>query len=96
MNFRALPVTQHMRIWPIYVDFVTNHDIPETAIRVFRRYLKLNPRAREDFVEYLLKIDMLDEAAKNLVILVNEDKPVSEKGKTVHQVVQFFFTLFIY
>lgn len=85
-----------MRIWPIYVDFVTNHDIPETAIRVFRRYLKLNPRAREDFVEYLLKIDMLDEAAKNLVILVNEDKPVSEKGKTVHQVVQFFFTLFIY
>ncbi|VDM59565.1 unnamed protein product [Angiostrongylus costaricensis] len=49
------------------------------------RYMKLNPRAREDFVEYLIKIDQLDEAARQLVALVNEDMPVSDKGKTVHQ-----------
>uniref|UniRef100_A0A183CDC4 Pre-mRNA-splicing factor SYF1 n=1 Tax=Globodera pallida TaxID=36090 RepID=A0A183CDC4_GLOPA len=38
---RALPITQHMRIWPLYIDFITRHKIPETAIRVYRRFLKL-------------------------------------------------------
>lgn len=38
---RALPVTQHHRIWPLYLNFVKKHDIPETAVRVFRRYLKV-------------------------------------------------------
>ncbi|GMT04351.1 hypothetical protein PENTCL1PPCAC_26525, partial [Pristionchus entomophagus] len=84
-SLRALPVTQHMRIWPLYIDFLTTHDITETTIRCYRRYLKLNPLAREDFVEYLRKVDQLDEAAKQLANLVNEDRPVSEKGKTVHQ-----------
>ncbi|VDP43354.1 unnamed protein product [Heligmosomoides polygyrus] len=66
------------------IKFVTSHDIRETSIRV---YLKLYPRAREDFVEYLIKSDQLDEAARQLVIHVNEDMPVSDKGKTVHQLV---------
>lgn len=90
---RALPITQHMRIWPIYIDFITSHNIPETAIRVYRRYLKVYPAAREDFIEYLKGIDKLDEASNQLAILVNEDKLVSEKGKTVHQVffnIKFF------
>ena len=83
---RALPITQHMRIWPLYIEFVSSHNIPETAIRVYRRYLKVYPGGREDFIEYLMKIDKLDEAANQLIILVNEDKPISEKGKTGHQV----------
>lgn len=83
---RALPITQHMRIWPIYIEFVVSHNIPETTIRVYRRYLKVNLAAREDFVDYLISIDKLDEAANQLTILVNEDKLISEKGKTVHQV----------
>lgn len=90
---RALPITQHMRIWPIYIEFVTSHNIPETAIRVYRRFLKIFPAGREDFVEYLIKIDKLDEAATQLVILVNEDKQVSEKGKTCHQVNFLFYIL---
>lgn len=86
---RALPITQHMRIWPMYVEFIVLHNIPETSIRVYRRYLKVYPAAREDFVEYLKLIDKLDEAANQLAILVNEDKLISEKGKTVHQVLKF-------
>ncbi|KAI1715467.1 pre-mRNA-splicing factor syf1 [Ditylenchus destructor] len=85
---RALPITQHMRIWPLYIEFVTSHNIPETAIRVYGRYLKVYPAGREDFVEYLKKIDKLDDAAQQLAILVNEDKPMSEKGKTGHQLWQ--------
>lgn len=83
---RALPITQHMRIWPIYIEFVTKYNIPETAIRIYRRYLKVNPSGREDYVEYLKQIDKLDEAAQQMAILVNEDRPISEKGKTSHQI----------
>ena len=39
---RALPITQHNRIWPLYLKFVTEHDIPETAVRIYRRYLKVH------------------------------------------------------
>ncbi|OZC08985.1 hypothetical protein X798_03915 [Onchocerca flexuosa] len=84
-SLRALPVTQHDRIWPLYIKFVTSHEIPETTIRVYRRYLKLLPKYREDFVDYLRKIDQLDDAAQQLAILVNDDKPYSEHGKTTHQ-----------
>lgn len=38
---RALPVTQHPRIWPLYLRFVRSLPLPETAIRVYRRYLKV-------------------------------------------------------
>ena len=33
---RALPITQHERIWKLYVAFVKGHDVQETAVRVFR------------------------------------------------------------
>lgn len=38
---RALPITQHHRIWPLYVDFVKKYPIHETAVRVYRRMLKV-------------------------------------------------------
>lgn len=40
---RALPITQHPRIWPLYLRFARNLPLPETAIRVYRRYLKVRP-----------------------------------------------------
>jgi pre-mRNA-splicing factor SYF1 len=82
---RALPVTQHMRVWPQYITYLTSCDVPETTIRVYRRYLKINPSAREDFVDFLQSIDKLDEAASELVILVNENKDISVHGKTSFQ-----------
>ena len=38
---RALPITQHRCIWPLYLKFVKAYSIPETAVRVYRRYLKV-------------------------------------------------------
>lgn len=43
---RALPITQHQRIWPLYVEFVKKHNVHETAVRVFRRYLKVGGNVR--------------------------------------------------
>ncbi|KAL0274475.1 UNVERIFIED_CONTAM: hypothetical protein PYX00_006887 [Menopon gallinae] len=82
---RALPITQHHRIWPLYVKFLKSHNIPETAVRVFRRYLKLCPEDAEDYIEYLISIGRLDEAAVKLVHVVNKEDFVSKHGKSKHQ-----------
>ncbi|XP_054282324.1 pre-mRNA-splicing factor syf1 homolog [Macrosteles quadrilineatus] len=82
---RALPITQHHRIWPLYLAFLKRHDIPETAVRVFRRYLKLCPEDTEDYIEYLTSIERLDEAAVKLAYIVNKEDFVSKHGKSNHQ-----------
>ncbi|XP_017767919.1 PREDICTED: pre-mRNA-splicing factor SYF1 [Nicrophorus vespilloides] len=82
---RALPITQHHRIWPLYLKFVQKHDIPETAVRIFRRYLKLCPENAEQYVEYLTKINRLDESAQTLAKIVNNEHFVSQEGKSNHQ-----------
>ncbi|EAA43279.4 AGAP012369-PA, partial [Anopheles gambiae str. PEST] len=67
---RALPITQHHRIWPLYLDFLKRFDIPETAVRVWRRYLKLCPEDAEEYVEFLQSIGHLDEAAQQLASIL--------------------------
>nr|XP_039253689.1 pre-mRNA-splicing factor SYF1-like [Styela clava] len=80
----ALPVTQHDRIWPLYIEFVKKYPIHETAVRVFRRMLKLIPEESEDYVEYLISIDRYDEAATKLAEIVNDESFASKHGKTNH------------
>ncbi|XP_065918405.1 pre-mRNA-splicing factor SYF1-like isoform X2 [Dysidea avara] len=82
---RALPLTQHRRVWPLYLKFVRSHNIPETAIRVYRRYMKLVPEDAEEFIDYLIKIGRLDEAASKLAEIVNRENFVSRKRKSKHE-----------
>ena len=39
---RSLPITQHNRVWPIYLKLVETYDIPETGVQVYKRYSKVN------------------------------------------------------
>ncbi|XP_043362222.1 pre-mRNA-splicing factor SYF1 isoform X3 [Dermochelys coriacea] len=82
---RALPITQHHRIWPLYLKFVRLYPLPETAVRVYRRYLKLSPENAEEYIEYLRSIDRLDEAALRLATVVNDERFVSKEGKSNYQ-----------
>ncbi|XP_055384493.1 pre-mRNA-splicing factor syf1 homolog [Condylostylus longicornis] len=82
---RSLPITQHNRIWPLYLDFIKKFDIPETAVVVYRRYLKLCPEDAEDFIEFLISIDRLDEAAQRLANIIDDQNFVSKYGKSNHQ-----------
>ncbi|XP_022667521.1 pre-mRNA-splicing factor SYF1-like isoform X2 [Varroa destructor] len=82
---RALPITQHDRIWPDYLAFVEYHDIPETGVRVYRRFLKLSPESREKAVDYFISIERLGEAAQLLVDMVNDPEFTSARGKPKHQ-----------
>ncbi|KAK2510615.1 hypothetical protein Q9233_017573, partial [Columba guinea] len=85
---RALPVTQHHRLWPPFLSFVRSHPLPETALRVFRRYLKLCPEGAEQYVGYLVSVGRLDEAAQRLARLVNDERFVSREGKSNYQLWQ--------
>lgn len=82
---RALPITQHERIWPLYLKFLKNFDIPETAVRVHRRYLKLCPENSEEYVDYLIRIERLDDAAQQLASIVDNEYFSSKHGKSNHQ-----------
>ncbi|XP_062474850.1 pre-mRNA-splicing factor SYF1-like, partial [Pezoporus occidentalis] len=83
---RALPITQHHRVWPLYLQFVRRYPLPETAVRVYRRFLKLSPESAEEFVGYLCAAGRLDEAATRLAQLVNDERFVSRHGKSNYQV----------
>lgn len=78
---RSLPVTQHDLIWEPFIAFARDSDVPETAIRVYRRYMKYAPEAREELVDYLLEGSHVDEACKELVVLL-EDPQQQVKGRT--------------
>ncbi|KAI9253379.1 hypothetical protein BDA99DRAFT_519620 [Phascolomyces articulosus] len=84
---RALPVTQHSRVWELYLKF--SQDVGgETAIRVLRRYLKLEPSHIEEYVDSLKDLERYDEAAVKLVSIVNSHKFQSIRGKSHYQLWQ--------
>ncbi|KAJ3698708.1 hypothetical protein LUZ61_002413 [Rhynchospora tenuis] len=83
---RALPVTQHDRIWPLYLKLVSLPGVPvETSFRVYRRYLAFDPSHVEDFIDFLLQSKRWQEAADRLASVLNDDGFYSIKGKTKHQ-----------
>ncbi|KAK9154116.1 hypothetical protein Sjap_001596 [Stephania japonica] len=82
----ALPVTQHDRIWELYLLFVSQKGVPiETSLRVYRRYLKFDPGHIEDFIEFLLDSGLWQEGAERLAGVLNDDGFYSIKGKNKHQ-----------
>ncbi|KAK9815714.1 hypothetical protein WJX72_008451 [[Myrmecia] bisecta] len=82
----SLPITQHDRIWQLYLKFVMDPDMPaETAVRVYRRYLKLEPTHTEEYIAYLKNKGMWGEAASKLAQIVNDDTFRSLEGKSKHQ-----------
>ena len=88
-------MTQHVRIWEVYIRFLKRHDIVESAVRCFRRFVKLSPECIEDFINYLVKNGRLDEAAKHLADIVNDDNFTSRHGKSKHQLWQDWISLFL-
>lgn len=83
---RSLPVTQHHRVWSLYLPFVARPRVPvETALRVYRRYLMFDPSHIEDLIEFLLDSHLWQEAADRLASVLNDDSFHSIKGKTKHQ-----------
>ncbi|KAG2453740.1 hypothetical protein HYH02_001951 [Chlamydomonas schloesseri] len=82
----SLPITQHDRVWALYLKFIHTPGIPvETAVRLYRRYLKLEPTHAEEYVAYLKAKNRWGEAARKLAELLNDDTFRSLEGKSKHQ-----------
>jgi len=72
-------------VWKVYLEFIQHSNVPEMAVRVYRRYLKLEPTRVEEYIDYLLTINRRNEAASRLAEALNNEKFASIRGKTYHQ-----------
>lgn len=77
---RALPITQHNRIWAIYRPFA-NKTGGETAIKAWRRYMQIRPEDAEDYIELLIHSGLYTEAAEKYIEILNNMKFNSKHGK---------------
>ncbi|KAM0668026.1 hypothetical protein ACQRIT_000524 [Beauveria bassiana] len=77
---RALPISQHNRIWALYIPFA-NAASGETAVKIWRRYMQVHPEHAEDFIELLVKNDLYTEAATTYIKILNNTRFVSKHGK---------------
>ncbi|CAO3686831.1 unnamed protein product [Umbelopsis vinacea] len=84
---RSLPITQHERVWALYLEFAKEVS-GETANRLYKRYLKLDPSHVEIYIDHLLSLEHYDEAAVKLASVVNDDKFQSARGKSHYQLWQ--------
>eukprot|EP00613_Pedinella_sp_CCMP2098_P056321 CAMPEP_0171859454 /NCGR_PEP_ID=MMETSP0992-20121227/25903_1 /TAXON_ID=483369 /ORGANISM="non described non described, Strain CCMP2098" /LENGTH=307 /DNA_ID=CAMNT_0012481101 /DNA_START=19 /DNA_END=938 /DNA_ORIENTATION=- len=82
---QALPVTQHDRVWALYLEWVEVLGVVETAVKVYRRYLMFDPQHREAYVDYLVKVGNAEEAAVQLAACVEDEDFISPLGHSNHQ-----------
>ncbi|KNC48691.1 uncharacterized protein AMSG_00468 [Thecamonas trahens ATCC 50062] len=82
---QALPITQHARIWEPVLEYVSGLavPIPATGVSLWRRYLNIAPARREDYVEYLMAVEHYDEAAKELVVLLDTAASDSDAAEAI-------------
>ena len=70
----------------MFQKFIRQPGLPvDSAIRVYRRYLKLEPTHAEEYVAYLKVKDRWGEAARKLSEILNDDTFRSLEGKSKHQ-----------
>jgi len=77
---RALPITQHNRIWALYIPFA-NSAGGDTAVKVWRRYMQVHPEDAEDFIELLVQVGYYTEAVRKYIDILNNPRFRSKNGK---------------
>ncbi|KAK1969846.1 pre-mRNA-splicing factor SYF1 [Colletotrichum sublineola] len=77
---RALPLTQHNRIWALYKPFV-NSLAGISAVKVWRRYMQVHPEDAEDFIELLTQVGFFTEAIKKYMDILDNPRFTSKHGK---------------
>ena len=81
----SLPATQHEKIWAIYHSWALKLDCISTSKSIIKRYLKINPDFKENYLSYLLEKDEFNEAALILKEILDDDGYASNSGKSKYQ-----------
>ena len=77
---RALPITQHNRIWALYRPFADSAG-GTTAVKIWRRYMQVHPEDAEDFIELLVTTGRYTEAVRKYIDILNDRKFHSKKAE---------------
>ncbi|KAK4905660.1 pre-mRNA-splicing factor syf1, partial [Elasticomyces elasticus] len=77
---RALPITQHHRIWTLYLQFA-NSAGGETVVKIWRRYLQIHPDNVEEFIGILVEQKLYTEAVKRYMDILNNPRFKSKEAK---------------
>ncbi|MCJ1311323.1 pre-mRNA-splicing factor syf1 [Agyrium rufum] len=81
---RALPMTQHNRIWARYQPFATSAS-GQTALVIWRRYMQIRPEEAEDFIELLVELGENNEAIRKYMDILNNPRFRSKERKSNYQ-----------
>jgi len=81
---RALPVTQHNRIWRLYKGFARSASGP-TAVKIWARYMQIHPENAEDYIELLVEMGHYTEAVKMFMDILDNPRFQSKNGKSSFQ-----------
>lgn len=81
---RALPITQHSRIWKLYKAFA-NSVSGLTAVQIWRRYMQVRPENAEDYIELLVELGYYTSAIKKYMEILDNSSFQSKKGKSQFQ-----------
>ena len=81
---RALPITQHNRIWARFRPFA-NSASGETGLKIWKRYMQIHPEDMEDYISLLAEMGLYTEAVKKYMEILNNPKFRSKQGKSNFQ-----------
>lgn len=81
---QSLPVSQHHRIWPLYLKFTEQVNI-KTAVRIWKRYVMFRPQDMDQYVSRLIEKEFYSLACKTLIKLLDDPKYISPIGKSRYQ-----------
>lgn len=81
---RALPITQHNRIWKLYKAFARSAS-GQTAVKIWARYMQIHPENAEDYIELLVELGQYTEAVKRYMEILDDPRFQSKKGKSNFQ-----------
>lgn len=81
---RALPVTQHNRIWRLYKGFARSAS-GETAVKIWARYMQIHPENAEDYIELLVEMGQFTQAVKVYTDILDNPRFQSKNGKSQFQ-----------
>ncbi|KAL1976058.1 hypothetical protein VTN31DRAFT_4450 [Thermomyces dupontii] len=81
---RALPITQHNRIWKLYKQFARSAS-GATAVQIWDRYMQIHPENAEDYIELLVDLGYYTEAVKKYIDILNDPKFQSKHVKSHFQ-----------
>lgn len=82
----SLPVTQHIKwVWPSFLAFANECGVSETSLRIWKRYIKIDPSECEEYISALKRARKFDTAALQLAAIVNDDNFVSKRGRSKYE-----------